>query len=82
MKFRRFKKDYLALPFQIQERVDEKLRFLAHDPRHPSLRIHKVRGVPSLWELSVTMNYRMLFEIESDRYVLLDVGTHRLIDRI
>jgi len=40
----RFKRDYQKLPIQVQQRVDQKLCFLLRDPRHPSLRIHKVRG--------------------------------------
>lgn len=44
----RFKKDYQKLPKNIQQRVDEKLRFLLHDMRYPSLRVHKLRGVEGL----------------------------------
>ena len=78
----RFKEDYQKLPLGIQQRVDQKLRFLLRDPRHPSLRVHKVRGVEGLWEFSVTMNYRAIFEIEGEYYVLLGVGPHRIVDRI
>lgn len=78
----RFKKDYQKLPEDVPERVDRKLRLLLRDPRHPSLRVHKVRGVEGLWEFSVTMNYRLLFEIEGEHYVLLRVGPHRIVDRI
>ncbi len=41
-----------------------------------------MRGVEGLWEFSVTMNYRLLFEIEGEHYVLLRVGPHRIVDRI
>ncbi len=78
----RFKKDYQRLPPEIQERVDQKLRFLARDPRHPSLRIHKLRGVKGLWELSVTMNYRVVFQINDEYCVLLGVGPHRIVNQI
>jgi len=77
----RFKKDYQESPVNIQQRVDQKLRFLLRDPRHRSLRVHKVQGVEGLWEFSVTMNYRMIFEIEGEYYVLLGVGPHRIVDR-
>ncbi len=76
----RFKKDYQKLPSDIQQRVDQKLRFLLRDPRHPSLRVHKLRGVEGLWEFSVTMNYRVIFETEGEYYVLLGVGSHRIVD--
>ena len=78
----RFKKDYQKLPLDIQQRVDQKLGFLLRDPRHPSLRVHKVRGVEGLWEFSVTMNYRAIFEIEGAYYVLLGVGPYHIVDRI
>ena len=78
----RFRRDYRKLPQTIQERVDQKLRFLLRDPRHPSLRIHKIRGVEGLWELSVTMNYRVIFEINTDHFVLLGVGSHSILDGI
>ncbi len=78
----RFKKDYQKLPSDIQQRVNQKLRFLLRDPRHPSLRVHKLRGVEGLWEFSVTMNYRVIFEIESECYVLLGVGPHRIVERM
>jgi len=77
----RFKKDYQKLTSDIRERVDEKLRFLIHGPRHPSLRIHKLRGMEGLWEFSVTTNHRVIFEIEGQYYVLLGVGSHRIVNR-
>lgn len=77
----RFKKDYQKLPKNIQQRVDEKLRFLLHDMRYPSLRVHKLRGVEGPWEFSVTMNYRVIFEIEAEWYVLLAVGPHQIVDQ-
>jgi mRNA-degrading endonuclease RelE of RelBE toxin-antitoxin system len=78
----RFKKDYQKLPLDVQQQVDQKLRFLLRDPRHPSLRVHKLRGVEGLWEFSVTMSYRVIFEIKGEYYVLLAVGPHRVVDRI
>ena len=78
---RRFKKDYQKLSIDIQQRTDEKLRLLLLDRRYPSVRVHRIHGVPGLWELSVTMNYRVIFEIERDCYVLLGVGSHDILDR-
>lgn len=78
----RFKKDYQKLPLEIQQRVDQKLRLLVQDFRHPSLRVHKIKGVEGLWEFSVTMNYRVIFEIKEDCLILLAVGPHRIVDRI
>jgi mRNA interferase RelE/StbE len=77
----RFKKDYRALPEDIQRRVDEKLRFLLRDPRHPSLWVHKIRGAKGLWEFSVTTRYRALFEINGEYFVLLAAGPHRIVEQ-
>lgn len=78
---RRFKKDYRKLSADLQRRVDTKLRLLLQEPRHPSLRVHKIRGAEGVWELSVTRNYRLIFEIETGYYVLLAVGPHDVVDR-
>lgn len=77
----RFKRDYQKLPSDIQQRVDQKLGFLLRDPRHPSLRIHKLRSVEGLWEFRVTMSHRVIFELEGEHYVLLGVGPHGIVDR-
>jgi len=77
----RFKKDYRTLPKDIQRRVDEKLTFLLRDPRHPSLRVHKIRGAKGLWEFSVTTHYRVLFEINGEFFVLLAAGPHKIVEK-
>ena len=85
MKFRwekQFTKRYQKLPQQIQKQSDQKLGFLLSDIRHPSLRIKKVKGLKTnedIFELSITMNYRLLFLIRDDTYILLTIGTHNEI---
>jgi len=79
---KRFMKDYKKLPLDIQQRLDRKLEFLLNDPSYPSLRVHKLRGVEGLWEFSVTMNYRVIFEVEDEYYLLLGAGPHDIVDRI
>ena len=55
------------------------LRFLLEDPAHPSLRVKRVQGTESIWEMSVTMNYRITFEITEERIVLRRIGTHDVL---
>jgi mRNA-degrading endonuclease RelE of RelBE toxin-antitoxin system len=56
----------------------QKADFLLQDIRHPSLRAKKIEGEKqNIYEGSITMNYRFLFLIEGDTYVLLTVGTHK-----
>ena len=35
------REDYRRLPDHIKRKFDKQLRFLAHDPKHPSLQIHR-----------------------------------------
>ena len=46
-----------------------------------TLRAHKIRGVKGLWEFSVTMSYRVLFEINGEFFVLLAVGPHKIVEK-
>ena len=75
-------KDYQKLPQRIQQKTDKQLGFLLQDWRHPSLRTKKVQGsllakkVVALYEINITMNYRLLFQKTKTSYILLAVGTH------
>lgn len=75
----RFRTDYERLPQRLQHRVDKALGFLLENPRHPSLRIKKLKGHETRWEARVTLHYRLTFTLEGDTYVLLRVGTHDLL---
>ena len=77
---KRFIKDTEDLPEQVRKVMVRKLDLLLLDTRHPSLRIKrikgKVKGFKNVFEASITMNYRFLFRIEDDSYILLTCGTH------
>lgn len=77
-----FKRDYNTLPKPIQKQVDRKLIIFLANPRHPSLQVKRVQGYENLWEGRVTQNYRFLFSWLKDSFVLLRVGSHRLVDRL
>ena len=81
----RFSKPYLAyydrLPRNIRNRADKQLRLLLDNPCHPSLRLHKMQGYTNRWEISVTMQYRITFDIEGEEYVLRKIGPHDILDR-
>jgi len=68
------------LPKTIQETVYRKLALWQQDPSHSSLRIKPMRGHPGIWEMSVTMNYRVTFENKTANTILLrKVGTHDIL---
>lgn len=73
-----FLKRYRVLPKKIQKKVDKQLKFLASNPRHPSLKVHKLNDE---WEFYVDIHYRGIFLWEGNMYTLLTVGGHKLVER-
>jgi mRNA-degrading endonuclease RelE of RelBE toxin-antitoxin system len=71
-----FKKDYRKLPTTLQMLADSKIEMPSDNPRHPSLRVKKMEGHKNIWEASVTMKYRITFEIEQDAFLLRRIGEH------
>ena len=76
-----FKRDYKKLPPAVQELTDKKLRLLAQEVSHPSLRVKKVQGLRNVFEGSITMDYRFLFQITSEGYILLRIGKHEILEK-
>ena len=84
MKFvytRRFQKDYRSLPARTRKTADDKLRLLASDIRHPSLRVKKVRRFEGIFEASINKNYRILFLLTNEACILLRIGTHDILEK-
>lgn len=75
----RFLRDYADLDTAIQGRVDKQIKLLVENPRHHSLRIHKMEGYPDIYEASVTKGHRLTFQVSGDTYVLRRVGTHDIL---
>ena len=78
---RTFERLFKHLPPQIQNEAIEKLLLYSADPAHPSLRVKRIRGTDRIWEMSVTMNYRITFEVEGDTVILRRIGTHDILKR-
>lgn len=57
-------------------KVGDKLRILMVNPRHPSLRLHKISGKYEAWSISVDMSLRVLFVYTEYGILLVDIGTH------
>jgi len=45
-------------------------------PFHPSLRIKKVQGTKSIFEMTISMGIRMTWEFTSDGILLRNIGAH------
>jgi mRNA-degrading endonuclease YafQ of YafQ-DinJ toxin-antitoxin module len=75
-----FAAGYRALPREVQARADKAIRLLTAkeggQPFHPSLRAKRVQGTLDIWEASVTMKYRLTFQIHEDTLYLRVIGDH------
>jgi len=74
-----FDGDYDNLPKGIKERANKQFTFLLENPRHPSLRLKKIRGHPTIWEGRITESYRFTFQISGEIYLLRRIGTHDIL---
>lgn len=71
-----FKKRYQKLSANERTQVKSKLRILAQDPWHPSLRTKKIRGTAE-FEISVNMDIRIAIAFEGNCIILLlDIDHH------
>lgn len=75
----RVRQDYKLLPPGIQKKFKKQLRFLAENPKHPSLQVHRIRGT-DYWEFYLDASYRGVFRQEGNTYYLLAAGPHKVVD--
>ena len=76
-----FKRDYKKLPPHIEKQCDRKLKLLEENISHPSLRVKRVRKYNGVFEASITMDYRLFFQVTSGTYTLLCAGTHDILEK-
>ncbi len=76
-----FSKEYHALPREVRERFDKKIQLFVNNPGHPSLMAKKLSGTESIWEASMSKNYRWTFEWTEDLVKLRHIGTHDILKR-
>ena len=74
-----FDKAFGKIPKEIRETFYQKLQLFLNNPSHPSLRVKKMRGTQDIWEMSITMNYRLTFEIWEEGVFLRKIGTHDIL---
>ena len=72
------REDYRRLPESIRRKFDKQLRFLAQNPQHPSLQIHRLSDH---WEFYVDIHYSCIFQQEGNTYILKHVGGHKIVER-
>ena len=78
---KRFKKEYLSLPKEVQQAFDDKLQLFLEDMSHPSLRVKRIQGTKDRWEGSVTKKYRFTFQFSAETILFRAIGTHNILSR-
>ena len=63
-----------------QKMVFNKIELLAQNRFHPSLRTKKVQGLEVIFECSVNMDIRILWQYKDGKIILLlDIGHHDIL---
>jgi nucleoside phosphorylase/mRNA-degrading endonuclease RelE of RelBE toxin-antitoxin system len=73
------------LPPQKQQIVRQKVGLLITNPRHHSLKAHRLkRADGELWECYLIRRFphRLLFRYQGDKILLVQMGSHRVVDRV
>jgi len=74
-----YKKILRKKPY-LNSKVKKALKTLQEDPRHFSLRLHKLKGGPyKNWSISIEKDIRLLFSYVEDGIILVDIGSHNKV---
>ncbi|NJD02346.1 MAG: hypothetical protein FIA99_07070 [Ruminiclostridium sp.] len=72
----RFKENYQKLDDEIKKKVKVKLKQMAENPMHPSLRTKRVQGTQHVFEASINMSIRMTWQYVESGILLRNIGEH------
>jgi len=77
--YEKIERHFLQRHPQLLERYAKTLTLLEHDPFHPSLRLHALKGrLTGLHSVSINIQYRITLELElrEGEIILVSVGSH------
>lgn len=78
---KRFLKNLKKLNANERSQLKKKLELLMQDPLYPSLRTKRIQGTTDLFEFSVNMDVRVIWEYDGETLILLlDIGHHDILD--
>ena len=79
---KRFEKNLKKLTAAERAQLKKKLEVLIMDPLYPSLRTKRIQGTEDLFEFSVNMDVRVIWQYEGDTLILLlDIGHHDILNK-
>ena len=76
---RTFLRLYKKLPNDVQGQAKKTLTLFVENPSHPSLRHRKMAGQGNIYELSVSISYRITYEKTGETAILRKIGTHDIL---
>ena len=66
---------------KLANRIEKQILLFEENPKHPSLRVHKLSGNrENMWSISIMMSIRMVYLlIEDDLAIFIKIGTHEQV---
>jgi len=63
---------------ELAQKVKKQLILFKQNPKHPSLRVHKLSGkLNNMWSLTINESIRMIYLLQDkDQAYFVDIGTH------
>lgn len=78
---KRFLKNFKKLTENEKSQIKIKIKQILRDPRHPSLRTKKIKGLKNIFESSVNMDIRLVWTFQGiNLIVALDIGHHDILN--
>ena len=71
-----FIRDFKKLSHELRSRTIKQLQFLATNPRHPSLRIKRIKKTRDIFEGRINKSYRFTFRITHEAIIIRRAGKH------
>lgn len=79
---KRFIKNLKRLNAAERAQLKKKLESLMQDPLYPSLRTKRIQGTSDLFEFSVNMDIRVIWEYDGETLILLlDIEHHDILNQ-
>jgi len=69
-----FRKNIKKFDLSRRRIIFNKIKFLRDNPDHPSLRTEKLDN--KNWSSSISMGIRLIWQLEGDTILIVDVGKH------
>lgn len=68
---------------KLSEKIHKQLHLFSVNPKHPSLRVHKLTGkMTNMWSISITISVRMTYKLLDEEHAyFVNIGTHDQVYR-